>query len=258
MQSFCRTGLVAMATVAFLAAADAPYMGKWKLNLAKSRLTGETLSIEKTPSGSMKYVTAEVSYDFKTDGKEYPTPRGATVTWKEESPNTWTVMNRRNGQVTATFHLLVKGDTLMVIAERKTPDAGIIKDSSKFTRESGGPGIVGKWKSTEVKAAAASMELAPNGSDGLTLKDLDFGVDCAAKFDGKDYPLTGPQAPSKTTLSFKKTGANSFEMTEKIEGKPVYVDSFSVSPDGKTLTDDGNREGTHPSRLRSRVVWCRR
>ena len=47
-------------------------------------------------------------------------------------------------------------------------------------------------------------------------------------------------SPSKTTLSFKKTGANSFEMTEKIEGKPVYVDSFSVSPDGKTLTDDGN------------------
>ncbi len=83
MHSFCRTGLVAMATVAFLAAADAPYMGKWKLNLAKSRLTGETLSIEKTPSGSMKYVTAEVSYDFKTDGKEYPTPRGATVTWKD-------------------------------------------------------------------------------------------------------------------------------------------------------------------------------
>src|SRR5579863_8296364 len=72
MQSFCRMGLVAMATVAFLAAADAPYMGKWKLNLAKSRLTGETLSIEKTPSGSMKYVTAEVSYDFKTDEREHP------------------------------------------------------------------------------------------------------------------------------------------------------------------------------------------
>ncbi len=62
--------------------------------------------------------------------------------------------------MTATFHLLVKGDILVVIAERKTPASGIIKDSSKFTRESGGPGIVGKWKSTEVKAAAASMELA--------------------------------------------------------------------------------------------------
>jgi hypothetical protein len=135
---------------------------------------------------------------------------------------------------------MVNGDTLMVMAERKTPDAGIIKDSSKFTRVSGGPGIVGKWKSTEVKAAAASMELAPNRADGLTLKHLDFGVDCAAKFDGKDYPLTGPQAPSKTTLSFKKTGPHSFEMTEKIEGKAVYMDVFTLSPDGKTLTDDGN------------------
>ncbi|MGA2882429.1 MAG: hypothetical protein ABSG13_26035 [Bryobacteraceae bacterium] len=72
MKNFCHICCIAMATVSILAAADAPFMGKWKLNLAKSRLTGETLSIEQTSSGGMKYVTAEISYDFKP---EKSTPR---------------------------------------------------------------------------------------------------------------------------------------------------------------------------------------
>lgn len=61
-----------------------------------------------------------------------------------------------------------------------------------------------------------------------------------AKFDGKDYRMTGPQAAAKDTFSFKKSGANSFEMTEKIDGKPVYLDTYTASADGKTLTDDGS------------------
>jgi hypothetical protein len=105
------------------------------------------------------------------------------------------------------------------------------------TRVSGGPGIIGVWKTTKVKAMF-SIELAPNGDDGLTLK-FDTGDSCAAKFDGNDYHVSGPQASPKATYSFKKTGPNSFERTEKLDGKAIYIDTFTVSPDGKTLTDDG-------------------
>ena len=81
--------------------------------------------------------------------------------------------------------------------------------------------------------------MVTNGDDGLTLK-FDSGDSCAAKFDGNDYPITGPQASPKTVYSFKKTGPNSFERTEKLDGKAIYVDTFTVSPDGKTITDDGS------------------
>jgi hypothetical protein len=209
------------------------------LNPAKSQLTGETISIEKNASGGMTYTTAQTTYDFKPDGKEYPEPNGRTTAWKETSPDNWEVSIRTNGKLTATIMTSVKGDTMTTMAHRPKPDGGMMMDTATLKRVSGGPGILGKWKSTEVKAAAAIMELAANGADGVMLKYPEFGIACTAKFDGKDYAMTGPQASSKDMLSFKKTGPNSFEVTEKTEGKAVYVDTFTVSPDGKTLIDDG-------------------
>jgi hypothetical protein len=46
-------------------------------------------------------------------------------------------------------------------------------------------------------------------------------------------------AGSKYTFSFKKTGERSIEMRTMLDGKPFYVDTYTVSADGKTLTDNG-------------------
>jgi hypothetical protein len=67
----------------------------------------------------------------------------------------------------------------------------------------------------------------------------EFGFTVSAKFDGKDDPLTGQFAGPKDSFAFKTTGPRAFEMTQKIEGKATYVDTFTLSADGKTLTDDG-------------------
>jgi hypothetical protein len=40
-------------------------------------------------------------------------------------------------------------------------------------------------------------------------------------------------------LQFRKVSERSFEMTAKLGGKPYYQDVFTVSADGKTLTDEG-------------------
>src|SRR5207249_2449689 len=88
------------------------------------------------------------------------------------------------------------------------------------------------------KLPAVSVELSPNGADGITWKD-DTGFICNGKFDGKDYPAGGSMAGSKFVFSFKKTGDRSFEMTTRVNGKPFFVDAFAVSADGKTLTDNG-------------------
>jgi hypothetical protein len=240
MRSIYNTCWILMATASFLAAADAPYVGKWKLNPAKSQLAGEQVSVEQTPSGGMRLVTPTVSYEFKVDGKEYPVPGGTgTVSWKEVSPTTWDITARTNGQVTATLRLVLKGDTLTQSRHNIKPDGGTSESSVTLTRVSGGPGLFGKWKSTELKTSASSMEIASNGADGVIVTYPDSGSACSGKFDGKDYPVIRRNVPSKVTWSFKKASPGSFDMTEKIEGKAVYVDTFAVSPDGKTLSDDG-------------------
>ena len=72
----CLAGSIA---VSVLSAADAPYIGKWKLNPAKSQFKGQTVLIEKTPDGGFHVHQNDLDFTFKLDGKEYPTPDGGTI-----------------------------------------------------------------------------------------------------------------------------------------------------------------------------------
>jgi hypothetical protein len=224
---------------AILAAADAPYIGKWKLNVAKSQLTGETLTLEKTSSGMIRESIEGVSYEFKLDGKEYPTPYGGTLAMKEISPDTWEATVRVKGKVVETMKMVTKGDAMTMKQTVNKPDGGTVPGTSAWKRASGGPGFFGKWMSTEVRAPVSMVEIAANGTDGITINYPEFGFTVTAKFDGKDYPASGQFASPKNTFVFKTTGPRSFEMTSKIDGKATYADTFTVSADGKTLTDDG-------------------
>jgi hypothetical protein len=95
-----------------------------------------------------------------------------------------------NGKIRVTYKLTVKGDTLSVAVTVHKSDGGTVDQSSAWTRVSGGPGLLGKWKSSEVKAATV-FEIASNGADGVTINDPTSGLVCKARFDGKDYPASG-------------------------------------------------------------------
>ena len=87
------------------------------------------------------------------------------------------------------------------------------------------------------------MELVPTGPDGLTIGFPGDREHCAAKFDGADYPMVGPIAQPGLTLALRRTSARSFEVTGKQEGKPLFVFTFTVSDDGRTLTQAGGMVG---------------
>jgi len=226
-------------------AADAPYIGKWKMNVAKSQLAGQTLLLEKTASGGMHYESGGFAYDFKVDGKEYPMPDGGTTSWKAVDANTWEVTNRRNGKVTANYRLILSGDALTFQSVLAKAGGGTLNESGKANRVSGGPGFAGRWRINDMKAAATTMDIAANGPDGVTLLMPEQGGVCKAKFDGKEYPLTGPFVGTGNTYTLKKTGPRSLEIVEKLNGKPTYTDNVSVSEDGKTLTFDSLAAGSH-------------
>ena len=78
--SICLFALLGAA--ATLVAADNPFAGTWKLNQAKSHMTGDTMKFADAGSGSIRMTAGGLSYTFKIDGKAYPTPYGYTVAWK--------------------------------------------------------------------------------------------------------------------------------------------------------------------------------
>lgn len=232
-------GALAITCAASIAhAADPAYVGKWKVNAAKSAVAGDTVTIQSTSGGMMQFNSQGFSYSFKLDGKDYPTPDGGTTAWTATAPDTWDVSNKLNGKVTATYHLALKGDMLSVSAKTMKADGGALDFSSTYKRVSGGPGFAGKWMSTEVKLPLSVLELSASGANGVMFKD-DTGTTSTGQFDGKDNPLQGPMASPKSSVSFKKLSATSFEVTSKLDGKPMYVDVYTVSADGKSLIDEG-------------------
>jgi hypothetical protein len=94
-------------------------------------------------------------------------------------------------------------------------------------------------------SAPTVLEMTAAGSDGLTISIPDFKITSDVKFDGKDYPATGPGLPAGLTLAIQKTGPRSFDLTEKQNGKPLFQLSFTVSDDGKTLTETGGPVGVN-------------
>jgi hypothetical protein len=69
--------------------------------------------------------------------------------------------------------------------------------------------------------------------DELTLT-RPSGETYTAKFDEKDYAVKGNYGYD--TVSLKHLGERSFGETDKLKGKVVELDTWTVSNDGKTLT----------------------
>jgi hypothetical protein len=228
--------------------ADVPYAGKWKLNFAKSDFGETTIAFTKAASGHMQFTTMGQSYTFQMDGRDYPALFGRTAAWKQIDANTWETTIKQDGKliVTETSRLSPDGKTLTLNTKGPKPAGGTFEETVVYERMSGGPGLEGKWKTKNIKGSAPTvLELAPSGNDGLTIRIPDFQINCEAKFDGKDYPATGPTVPPGLTIAVTKTGPRSFDMTEKKDGKEIFKLSFAVSADGNTLTETGGAVGTN-------------
>jgi hypothetical protein len=236
----CFFTVLALGGVANLAAAGPSFSGTWKLNLAKSQISGTTFNLEKTPSGKLHFDSEGFGYDFDLTGKEYPTPDGGTTSWKSLDANTWEATNRMSGKVIASYRLVLKGDILMSESKLTKPDGSLVEQNANNTRVSGGPGFFGKWKNTSIAGTPTTLDVLVDSSNRITLNYPEFQQVCSGSFDGKDAVIMSAGVASKQTMAFESTGANSFRVTTKLNGKPLYIDVFTLSPDGKTLTDDGN------------------
>jgi hypothetical protein len=157
-------------------AADPPYAGKWKVNLAKSDFGQTTVTFESLSGGEWQATAFGVTYKFKMDGKDYPDGMGGTAAWKSVDGNTWELVAKANGKVTETdiFKLGADGKTLTDAAKQMKADGGAMESTTVYERASGGPSLAGKWKTKKVSGASGMIEITPSGGEGLVFKDPDM------------------------------------------------------------------------------------
>ena len=239
--------VLALSAAAALAAAENPFLGDWKLDPSKSDFTGETFKLEDAGNGKVRYSGGGQSFTMYTDGKEHPSLYGHMVSLKKIDDKTWERTTRFRGKTLSTTTMKVSDDgkTLTEDVKGTRPDGSSFNETDVFDKQGDGAGFFGTWKTKQVEGADQVMKITANGDDGLNLDLPMYKAKCALKMDGKDYPATGPTIPSGLTLAAKPNGDRSFEMTEKIKGKPTYKGTWSVSDDGKTLTTLGGPPATN-------------
>jgi hypothetical protein len=83
-----------------------------------------------------------------------------------------------------------------------------------------------------IERSGASMKTTIEASDpeGKPTK-----TETVWMFDGKDNPVKGAPTPN-TTAAYKRVDARTFEVSNKVDGKPTITTRVAISADGKTMT----------------------
>ena len=229
-------GCVGLLFSTVLVAADPPYAGRWKVNEDKSDY-GQAFTFA-TEAGALRLTEGGRSYIVRFDGKEYPHPLGGVIRWSRIDDRSWETAYTQDGKLigNSIYRLSDDGQTLTV-RQKSEPDSTVVYRRTSGERQ----GLAGVWSLKTASVSTLDIEVA----DGYDLVQRSGGAQCKANFDGRDYPIIGPngQPSGFERCRISKVGDRGFSLTISINGKPVAVDTYTVSEDGHMLTDVGGPKG---------------
>lgn len=231
-------------------AADSPWNGTWKVDLAKSHFNGPTFTLSERPGGMLHFEDgSSASFDFGLDGREYRTLPDRTVSWTETAKNTWDRVGRVDGKVIYKAQVVLSENrkTLTMKFTGTNPDGNAFHEEDVFARVSGTDGLVGTWRATKVAG--------PGGPETFVISSPAPGVlhayipemkaSVEGRLDGTDHPLSGPTVPPGATISWKRLSPTKIEYVVKIDGKVDNEGVQAIAADGRSFTDTNWNPG-HP------------
>ncbi len=220
-------------------AADDPFVGKWKLNPSKSTLFDE---MKVKAAGDNKYAFdfgAGQSETIVTDGTDQPGIFGTTLAVTVEGPHSWKVVRKKDDHlmVSATWTLSEDGTTLTDHFKGYRDDGSTMSLDYVYARSGEGTGFAGIWDSTsEQMNSVYEFQIQPFEADGLSIISPADKSTNNIRFDGKEYPKSGPNTPKGSASVGRRLDNGALEITDKIEGKVVDTRRMEISADHNTLT----------------------
>lgn len=231
--------IAAVALPAF--AAENPWFGTWKLDPAKSHMTGDTFTYTKGADGMDEYSNGALSFKFTANGIDYPVFGEATMNWVATGPNEWKETDKVKGAVTGTSDIKLTPDckTMTMTNTANRPDDTTGNSVAVYTKVKSDGCLEGKWKSTRVNMSAPSGFVISQGSSPDTWKweTPAWKQTVEGKLDGSDLAITGPTVPSGVTVSYKQEGPRKLTFEVKAGGKVIGQGEQVLAPSGKTFTE---------------------
>ena len=157
--------------VASAAAADDPFVGKWKLNQEKSKIGGEQMKIKDLGDNKYKFTFGENSDTITANGTDQPIHYGRTMSIAKGGPNSLKMVIKLDGKVidSMTHTLSGDGNTQTVNGTNSKPDGSTSDYTVELKRVGSGSGFGGTWESTNVKINSPNeWEIEPSEGNGLT------------------------------------------------------------------------------------------
>jgi hypothetical protein len=219
-------------------AADDPFVGDWKLNPSRSKMT-DVMKVESADGNRYTFNFGGAPQTIVVDGTDQAGGNGTTLSVAVEGPNTWKVIRKRDGRmlISATWNLSGDGAQLTDNFTGFNANGSSYNLNYVYKRKAGGSGFAGEWVSTsETVNSVITLQVRPYEEDGLSFIDSSTGVTRNVKFDGKDYANLGTNATPGSTSSIRRVNDHALEMTYKIDGKVRYTQQIELSSDLRTLT----------------------
>jgi len=112
------------------------------------------------------------------------------------------------------------------------------------------PGPAPKSATVKIDSDAENIKVT---ADGIDAAGNPTHVEYTAKYDGKDYPLTG--APNADTIAVERIDASTVQSTAKKAGEVVLIVKSVVSKDGKTRTSTFKGKDAQGQDINNVVVY---
>lgn len=234
---FCVCAGLAIAAAPCLAAGPS-WNGTWKLNPAKSKMTGETFTIE-TKGKMLHFSNGTIAYDFACDGKAYTIIADRTLTCTGSPDTGYDYVTKSGDNVLSKSHhrFSADGKTMTVHGTNILPDGTTPEYTDVLKRLSGTSGLAGKWMNVKVQEAPGSFVMETNG-DTFKLSFPAYKQTVEGKMDGSNIAVKGPNIPAGFTVTYKAEGANKLHYGAALNGKALDEGVQTLSADGKTIVDE--------------------
>jgi len=137
----------------------------------------------------------------------------------------------------STIKVSADGKTLGIDFNDKTianapPSTGHVEETRVAAAPAGAHAISGSWKPSKAQNInQESLTITFKADPDVLHMSSPSGTSYDAKLDGTDAPMKGD--PAGTLVSVKKLSDNSFQESDKRNGKVVSVTTFTLTPDGK-------------------------
>jgi hypothetical protein len=220
-------------------AANDPFIGKWKVNPAKSKLNDE-MKVETAGTNRYTFTFAPGAVDtVAADGSDQPALQGTTLSVTVKGPSNWVVIRKMKGRtlLTGYWTLSADGKTLSDDYTEFAPNGSKTNIPYVYERTAGNSGFTGTWDSESEKVKPGiALQIRPYEDDGLSFDSPGADMNEKMKFDGSDYPAVDPSATPGSASSGRRVNERRLEITEKLKGKITGTRTIELSPDLKMLT----------------------